>query len=109
MLRRSDSSYSPYTSSSSLLASRSFARPRCDDVVSCRTLTAAGALLAVSAVLSGAETAGRTNFNFDIRPVLSDRCFKCHGPDERARQAGLRLDLEESALAPRTDGRTPIR
>ena len=74
-----------------------------------RTVWVAGALLAGSATLSGAESGGRANFNFDIRPVLSDRCFKCHGPDERARQAGLRLDQEESALAPRTDGRTPVR
>lgn len=39
------------------------------------------------------------DFNFHIKPILSDRCFACHGPDENKREAGLRLDKEESALA----------
>jgi uncharacterized protein DUF1553/uncharacterized protein DUF1549/concanavalin A-like lectin/glucanase superfamily protein/cytochrome c len=38
------------------------------------------------------------DFNYHIRPILSDRCFACHGPDKNALKADLRLDLEESAL-----------
>ena len=35
------------------------------------------------------------NFNFDVKPILSDKCYTCHGPDENARKADLRLDLEQ--------------
>jgi hypothetical protein len=39
------------------------------------------------------------DFNIHIRPILSDRCFKCHGPDSRQRKANLRLDIPDSAYA----------
>jgi len=40
------------------------------------------------------------SYNFNIRPILSDKCFKCHGPDASHRQAHLRLDIADSAYAP---------
>jgi len=39
----------------------------------------------------------KIDFNQHIKPILSDRCFKCHGPDKGKLQAGLRLDIKESA------------
>ena len=42
----------------------------------------------------------RVSYNFHIRPILSDKCFKCHGPDGTHREASLRLDIADSAFAP---------
>ncbi|MBI1372589.1 MAG: DUF1553 domain-containing protein [Phycisphaera sp.] len=54
-------------------------------------------LVAVSA--QGATPAGAVRFDRDIRPLLSDKCFHCHGPSEKDRKAKLRLDLREEATA----------
>ncbi|MFG0264419.1 MAG: DUF1549 domain-containing protein, partial [Rhodopirellula sp. JB055] len=52
-------------------------------------------------ILGGVDqvyAAEEVSFNQDIRSVLSDKCFLCHGPDESTREAGLRLDLREEAI-----------
>src|SRR4051794_33388529 len=55
------------------------------------------------------SAAEKLQYNRDIRPIISDRCFKCHGPDKASRKAGLRLDIAEEAYAPRKkSGKRPI-
>lgn len=46
---------------------------------------------------SADATDGKISYNFQVRPILSDKCFNCHGPDANKREAGLRLDVEADA------------
>ena len=60
------------------------------------TMRLVAALLLACGVGPAAE---RVEFNRDVRPILSENCFACHGPDGNARQADLRLDRREDAMA----------
>ena len=66
----------------------------------------ASLFFALLTVLLGAEE--RIDFNDQIRPLLSDRCFVCHGFDGNTREANLRLDTPEGALTENKHGITPI-
>jgi mono/diheme cytochrome c family protein len=71
-------------------------------------------LLGVVAVCLGAAIAARVaaadrvSFNRDIRPIMSDTCFRCHGPDRNARRADMRLDIRDEAIKRTRSGHTPI-
>ncbi len=83
----------------------------------------AGALLhaglligAVSLVAAGCGRPGpqvdglpeRVDFNFHVKPILSDRCFKCHGPDDAVRKAGLRFDTQDGPFTTLASGTPAI-
>ena len=48
------------------------------------------------------------SFSRKIRPILSDKCFACHGPDDKSREGGFRLDVREQAMAEADSGVPPI-
>jgi hypothetical protein len=76
-----------------------------------RLCTGAALACTLTAVLAAGTSArqrpvttGRVDFNQQIRPLLSDRCFRCHGPDAAKRKAELRLDTRDGALKSIGDG-----
>lgn len=74
--------------------------------LSWRTLSLAALVLGFGT--TPAWSAPKVDFNRDVRPVLSDNCFACHGPDSQKVKGGLRLDLRDKAVAPAKSGKNAI-
>jgi len=65
-------------------------------------------LAAAVVPLDGADASRPVSFNRDIRPIMSNTCFHCHGFDARTREAGMRLDVRAEALKPTKNDVIPI-
>jgi len=65
-------------------------------------------LVLCALALSPALSLAQVQFNRDIRPIMAETCFRCHGPDKSSRMAGMRLDIRDEALKPTARGVTPI-
>jgi hypothetical protein len=65
---------------------------------------------AVAAIMTGGASAADDDVSFsrDILPLLSNNCFKCHGPDEANREAGLRLDQQKGSVATLESGHKAV-
>ena len=68
-----------------------------------RSQTSLWAIILSSSVLSAAY-GDDVRFNRDVKPILSQNCFQCHGPDDKHRAAGLRLDQRDAAMKPAESG-----
>src|ERR1022692_818148 len=75
----------------------------------------AGAWLIGACVLAGADLpksspalVAKVDFTQQVRPILASHCFKCHGQDEGARKAKMRLDVRDDAIKPAKSDEVPI-
>ena len=67
------------------------------------------AAFALPTLAAPSKTVAKVGFNKDIRPILAENCFACHGPDPGSRKAQLRLDTEAGFFADRGEGPTIVK
>ena len=79
---------------------------RMREVVAFSLIAVSACALSASSVVMAADR--KIEFNRDVRPILSNNCYQCHGPDKNQLQAGLRLDKPEIATAKLESGQTAI-
>jgi hypothetical protein len=72
------------------------------------TMRVSVCLIGLSLVWMATASAAPPDFNREVRPILAAHCFKCHGPDDKARESGLRLDERESATKELEPGQKAI-
>src|SRR4051794_26459350 len=65
----------------------------------CLVLPAFAGLAAPNTPTPNTQHLPHVSYNRDVRPILSDNCFACHGPDRNKRMASLRLDIRDEAIA----------
>ena len=65
-------------------------------------------LVALSGPFAPPSRAGEIDFNRDVRPILADKCYACHGPDAKSLEGKLRIDLRSSATGPAESGAVAI-
>src|SRR5262245_29127798 len=92
---------------SSLAVSAGLLRGRAAGKATVIAMALAGCFSANIPAGSAAEVP-KVDFTRDVRPILANHCFKCHGPDEGARKAKLRLDVRAEAVKSAKSGESPI-
>ena len=83
-------------------------RRRGEGTARCLNVQLAILCVALTASVNGATTVRAIDFNRDIRPIFSENCYACHGPDKNKRKAGLRFDVKEDAFKKLDSGDTAI-
>lgn len=87
----------PYESTT-IEARCSFRLTKLEQELSVKTLLLSLFLIVPCTVIGQDRIADDISFNRDVRPILSDKCFQCHGPDESSREVDLRFDQRDSAM-----------